>query len=177
MTPKMRSGKAYIPHNRIGRNAKLEVATYVDDYLRRLNRLYPVGETLGEHQEGVARGNPEALTRFTRGAIPVEYTYPEGERILSSILVRSAHAEKWQPDITDVLLVERVRGLAAGTPREYHRAAANGRYEKVGLFDKESLLGTKGLVDNGVVKMAKSLDQKVIIIPTQAFVEYCASRR
>ena len=178
-------GKEIIPAELVGQKASYQVlqqpkkpayprgdeARYSDDFLERINGLYSLDELLGSRREGISAGNWNDLNYFTMGS-PLENT--EGEQILNDILYNSSHAGSWQPKVIDVSALTDTQIKSA---EEYLEAVAkiSPRYNK-GMIDGGALFGISNAQRGGFVLPTK-LENKVIVLPSQAFIEYIAQQR
>ncbi|MBI4452232.1 hypothetical protein HY637_02285 [Candidatus Woesearchaeota archaeon] len=128
-------------------------------------------ELLGSHIEGIKAGNWTDLNQFTTDS-PLGNS--EGELILTGILYNSAHAGLWQPKIIDVSALTDTQIKSA---EEYLEDVAriSPRYNK-GMIDGGTLFGISNAQRGGFVLPTK-LENKVIVLPSQAFIEYVAQQR
>ena len=144
---------------------------YSDDFLARINDLYSLDELLGSHREGIKTGRWADLDHFTMGS-PLQNS--EGERILNGVLYNSAHAGLWQPYIIDV---PQLTDTSIRTAREYLKEVNNVNLTpRFGRIDEGVLFGL-AVAEKGKLVLPIEYDNKVIVAPSQAFVEYVAQRK
>ena len=160
-----------IPEELIARNACIQNALYQDDYISEVNRLYPLADILGNRLESIAQGKWTGLDHFTMDS-PLQNT--EGENILNGILYSSANSRIWQPKIVDV---GKLTDTQIKTAEEYLDAVEtiSPTYNK-GMIDGGVIFGISVAKRGEFVKTA-TLDNKVIILPSQIFIEYCCSKK
>lgn len=173
-------GKEIIPVELVGQNANYNVLTqpvnpaypkenearYSDDYVSRLNETYSIDEVLGEYVKKIAQR--KELDRFLMGS-PLNNI--EGERTLAHILINSAQANSWQPFIIDV---PHLIDVSIQTGKEYLQ-----RIDGVSNFGKVQagiLFGLK-VAKNGGFALPTEYENKVIVVPSQRFIEYVAQQK
>ena len=119
----------------------------------------------------ISVGNWNALFHFTMDTL-LQNT--EGENILRGILYVSSHADKWQPKIINVSALSDTR---IDTVEEYLKAFKNisPTYNK-GMMDGGTIFGISVANRGGFVHPI-TYQNKVIVLPSQEFVEYCALRK
>ena len=177
--------KEIVPVEFVGQNASYQLlqqpkkpayprgdeARYSDDFLARINGLYSLDELLGTHKEGIKVGNWTDLNHFTMGS---SLENSEGEDILNAILYNSAHAGLWQPRIIDVSTLTDTHIKSA---EEYLGAVKriSPTYHK-GMIDGGVISGISNAQRGGFVHLTK-LENRVIVLPSQAFIEYVAQQR
>lgn len=145
---------------------------YSDDYIAMINDLYNLEELLGSRKKGIANGMWSDLDHFTMGS-PLGCS--EGEQVLNGILYNSAHAGLWQPKIIDV---PALTDTSIKSAEEYLQAIA-----EVDLNNKYNFKLDKGLLygicvaQEGRFVLPTALENKVLVLPAQAFVEYVAQQQ
>ncbi|MCK4729834.1 MAG: hypothetical protein KAT28_00800 [Candidatus Aenigmarchaeota archaeon] len=170
MIEKTLYGVPVISEELMGKNDIIENDRYTDAYLEQINELYHLDNILGSRKSGIANGEWADLDYFTRSS-PLRNS--EGEDILNAILYHSANAGLWQPKIIDV---DKLTDPRIKTAEEYLEQVKTispdyGR----GMISKGNIYGISVAKKGGFVEL-NSLDNKVIVLPTQSFVEYCISR-
>jgi hypothetical protein len=176
-------GKTIIPVELVGRNANYRVLTqpakmaypkgnevrYSDDYIYRLNDTYSLNEVLGKHVKNIAQRR--GLERFVMGS-PLNNS--EGEDILAYILINSAQANSWQPFIIDV---PQLTDTSIQTAREYLERVENisPTYNR-GMIEGGILFGLS-VAKGGGLALPIEHDNKVIVVPSQRFLEYAAQQK
>ena len=146
-------------------------SSYSDDYLLRLNQVYSLTAILGEKLESTKKG--ERLEFLVMDS-PLQNTEAEG--ILARILVNSAQAEEWQPAIIDV---SKLTDTSIKTAEEYLAfilAMNLRRHDSYGMMDKGVIYGIAKAKNGGFV-LPTQIENKVIIVPSQEFVEYFATKK
>jgi len=99
--------KKIISEELIGRNKEYEVLNkrrrlcpmgnefrYSDDYLEKLNELYPFKFIFGPKIKALKCGSSDVLSPIVNNSDIKDF---EGEKVLEYMLTRSAQAELWQP--------------------------------------------------------------------------------
>lgn len=176
-----RLGKEIIPVELVGQNASYQIlqqskkasyprgdeVRYSDDYLSRINYLYPLGEIVGSRREGIVAGKWNDLNHFTMGS-PLQNS--EGEQVLNHILYSSAHAGLWQPQVIDI---SELKDTKIKTSEEYLDAVArlSPRYNER-MIDGGVIFGISVAQRGGLV-LPTRYESKVIVIPSQKFIEHC----
>lgn len=176
-------GKDIIPAELVGQNIDYRIlgkiakpaypngeeVRYSDDYVCSLNRIYSLDEVLGVHVENIAQRR--GLERFVMDS-PLQNN--EGEYILARMLISSAQAGQWQPFIIDVPCLtdtsiataeDYLKKIESISP-DYHRGMADG-----GVLCGIAIAKRGGLV------LPIEYDNKVVVVPTQAFLEYTAKKK
>jgi len=178
-------GKEVIPVKLAGQNASYQVlqqskkpayprgdeTRYSDDYLAKINCTYSLDNILGQHKDGIKTGKWNDLDDFTMGS-PLENS--EAEEILNGILYNSAHAGLWQPMIINVSSLTDTQIKSA---EEYLKTIAETRrtYNK-GMIDGGVIFGIN-VAQRGKFVLPTKLENKVIVLPSQEFVEYCIQKQ
>jgi len=180
---KTASGKKIINRDFAGKNIEYRVlkepksaypkgdeARYSDDYLTRLNESYPLDLIVGKHKKGIKNRKANDINAFIMGS-PLESS--EAEDILGYALVNSAQADSWQPMIIDV---SRLKDTDIRTAAEYIEEIGNideshGQY----MMDKGILWGIAH-ASRGKFAIPIQYENKVIVIPSQEFVEFCIEK-
>lgn len=176
-------GKEIIPVKLVGQNAGYQVlkeparpayprgdeVRYSDDYLSRLNATYSLGEVLGEHIETIAQR--KGLETFVMGS-PLRNS--EGEYILGHMLISSAQAGLWQPFVIDV---PRLTDTSISTARDYLEDVEkiSPDYNVVKL--EGGVLFGLSVAKRGGLALPIEHENKVIVVPSQEFLEYAAKQR
>jgi len=158
----------------VGRNQTLDAnGIYGDGYIARLNQIpaYSLVEILGTRLAGISKGHAPFLGYLTSDS-PLQCT--EAEQVLDSILYRSAGAKLWQPKIIDVPALVDTQIKTAEEYLKEVEARAENDYSR-GRMDGGLVFGIGIAKKGGFVKTTR-LDEKVIVIPSQSFVEYCAAK-
>ncbi len=173
-------GKRIIPIELVGQNVDYRVLKelaipayprgdeirYSDDYVSKLNDTYSLSEVLGDHTKEIAQRR--VLSRFVMSS-PLNNS--EGEDILSYILINSAQAGLWQPFIVDVPHLTDTSIQTATKYIESINCANN-----IGKVDAGILFGLK-VARNGGFALPTEYENKVIVVPSQALLEYAAQRK
>ncbi|MBP7708280.1 hypothetical protein KA107_01230 [Candidatus Pacearchaeota archaeon] len=178
-----RLGKEIIPVSLIGQNAAYRVLKtpakpaypkgneirYSDDYLSQLNSVYTLNDILGEHVQAIAEGRN--IERFIMGS-PLRNT--EGEDVLAHMLLRSVRAGEWQPFVIDVPYLT---DTSIDTAKEYlKRVESISPSYNVGKIEGGILFGIS-VAKRGGFALPVEHDNKVVIIPSQAYLEYAAQQK
>ena len=149
----------------IGVNAVTQNGIYSDAYLNRLNELYPLLEIIGKRRQGIIDSDWSSIAHFVMGT-PLQNTEAEGT--LVQILFASAKPGIWQP-----WTIRKHRNKLIGNIDEYIDSIRN--TSKVpGYVDQGDLYGITRAEKGGFVRLTK-FEKSAIVLPTQDFVEYCAS--
>ncbi len=183
--PKLtRQGKEIIPVELVGKNADYEVLTqhpinpdypqgkevrYSDDYLVRLNQTYSLNEVLGNYAKNIAQR--KGLERFVMGS-PLKNS--EGERILAYILINSAQAESWQPFIIDV---PRLTDTPIQTAKKYLEDVERISPDYNKRMNEGGILFGLAVAKRGGLALPTEHDNKVVVVPSQTFLEYAAQQK
>jgi hypothetical protein len=140
---------------------------YPDAYVNILNALYSLDDILGKRKEFIKRQSFE----LTMGS-PLRSS--EGETLLNYILFNSVNAGLWQPMVIDV---PKLTDTLIKTAKEYlERVSSIGSNYNANHMDKGVLFGIARAKQHDFV-LPVEVDNKLIIIPSQTFVEYCAERK
>lgn len=179
------SGRALIPVQLAGRNASYlalrsptdpayprgDEARYSDDYLLRLNREYPLNDLLGERlRRDIRMKDTSTLTRLVMDSL---LQNSEGEWTLGRMLISSAEAGVWHPQIIDV---PRLTDTQIKTASEYLKAveSISPTYGQ-GMIDGGTLFGIS-VAKRGGLALPVEYDSKVMVIPSQKFIEYLTTQ-
>ncbi len=172
-------GKEIIPIELVGQNADYRVLTqpakpaypkgnevkYSDDYVSKLDETYSLNEVLGEHAKNIAQRR--GLERFVMGS-PLKNS--EGEDILEYMLINSAQADSWQPFVVDVT---HLTDTSIQTAKEYLQSIEGA--SDFGKVHAGILFGLK-VAKYGGLALPTEFENKVIVVPSQRFLEYAADR-
>jgi len=176
-------GKEVIPAELVGQNVEYTVLKqpaksaypsgselrYSDAYISRLNGTYSLNDILGQNAEKIAQR--KGVEQFVMDS-PLKNS--EGETVLGYMLIRSAQAGQWQPFVIDVphLTDTRIK-----TAEEYldDVEKISPRYN-IGKLDAGLLFGI-AVAKRGGLALPIKHDNKVIVVPSQAFVEYIAQHK
>lgn len=145
-----------------------EVA-YLDDYTRELNKIYSLTDILGKKVETVAKGR--SIEHYVVGS-PLENS--EGEDILGHMLMNSAKAGKWQPFIIDV---PHLKDTDIKTATEYLKEIEQINPLDTGGMMEAGILFGIARAKHGSFALPTQHDNKVIVVPSQEFVEYIAQKK
>lgn len=175
--------KQIIPAELVGQNSGYELlkqpseptypqgdeVRYSDDYITRLNDTYSLNDVLGEKAEELAQR--KGLAQFVLGS-PLKNS--EGESILAYMLINSAQAGEWQPMVIDV---PQLTDTQIATAKEYLERVEviSPRYNK-GMIEGGILFGMS-VAKRGGLALPVEHDNKVIVVPSQSFVEYIAQQK
>ena len=163
---------------KIGMHACIDNDIYTDVYLEQISKLYPLDEVLDSRKTGISNGEWNDLNHFTMGS-PLGNS--EGEQILNSILYVSANTDKWQPKIIDV---DKLTDTKIETANEYitnvgEISSYYGRFVGPGcmfnMMDKGTIFALSVAKRGGFVELT-TFDNKVVVLPTPKFIEYCISQ-
>lgn len=142
---------------------------YSDDFLARLNEQYSIKEILGKKIETLAQR--KGLEHFVMDS-PLQNT--EGEDVLAYILINSAQAKEWQPFIVYPPMLTDAR---IDTARDYlEKVAKKGPKDNDGMINGGLLFGL-AIAIRGQFAIPTEYDNKVIVIPSQTFVEYISKQK
>ncbi len=142
---------------------------YSDNYVSRLNRTYSLSAVLGAHVNRIA--HRKGLERIVIGS-PLNNS--EGENILAYMLINSAQAGEWQPFVIDVPYLADTQ---IATAKEYldRIESINLRYNE-GKIDGGILFGV-AIAKRGGLALPIEHGNKVVVVPSQSFIEYVAQQK
>ncbi|MFC1732294.1 hypothetical protein ACFL6I_18475 [candidate division KSB1 bacterium] len=177
-------GNEVIPVELVGQNIAYEVlkeskspypkgneVRYSDGYLEKINEIYSLTDILGERMQGIKERKSNAIASIVMGS-PLRNA--EGEDVLAYMLINSAEAGLWQPSIIDV---PKLTDTQISTAREYlERVESISPTYNKGMIEGGFLFGLS-VAKRGNFALPIEHDNKVIIVPSQDFVEYCAMQK
>jgi hypothetical protein len=140
---------------------------YSDDFISKLNEVYPLTDILGKDIKQILEG--WNITRYIMSS-PLNST--EGEDIMGYIITRSVQAEKWQPFIIDV---PKLTDTSIKTAKEYLNEVAKLNIQSRHGIEGGLLFGL-AVAKNGGFAHPFDYNDKLIIMPTQSLIEYFARR-
>lgn len=171
MPTKTRLGNEIISLGMIGNHKKYEVLNtpknpayplgdeflYSDDFLNVINRVYSLKEILGDKRNEIASNDRISEIVMSSG------TSCEGEGVLTNMLRNSALSGIWQPFIIDV---PELKNAKMKTADEYLK-----RVDEIRSTHRGG--GTPlGIVKTSNFALPVKYEQKVIVVPSQEFVEF-----
>ena len=92
-----------IPIELVGMNASLSKDQYNDTYLTMINNEYPINDILGRRMKKAAERDESTLNGLISGS-PLANI--DGLNILRGILINSAQAGMWQPEIIEKIILK-----------------------------------------------------------------------
>lgn len=177
--------KEIIPIELIGQNIRYRVLKnpikpayprgdeikYFDNYVLGLNDVYSLNDILGERTQEIAKGTRNSIASIVMGS-PLNNT--EGENTLAYMLMSSAQAGEWQPFVIDVPYLT---DTSIATAKEYlgRVESISSSYNK-GMICGGILFGL-AVAKRGGLTLPLEYDNKVIVIPSQTFIEYIAQQK
>lgn len=179
-----RLGKEIISVGLVGQNAEYKLlkkpekeaypegleVRYSDDYLTLLNANYSLEDILDSRKKGIAMKKCSDVSHFVMGS-PLQNG--GGEDALAYMLINSAQAGLWQPFIIDV---PKLTDTTIKTSKEYLQAIEDiSPTHNKGRIEAGILFGIARAKRGGFALPTK-YDNKVIVIPSQEFIEYCSSK-
>jgi len=167
MNAKTELGYDIIPLDLVGRHAYTLGAVYQDDYLVKLNEIYPLDEVLGPRKESLSEANWKDINHFCKDALECI----EGERELGAILYCSANEGSWQPHIIDPGLMKLI-----GSSKTYLELVEQISPDHQQIEPDEWMVYGVSVARREGFVITTSCNDNVIILPAQKFIEYCISR-
>lgn len=143
----------------LGRNITINTKEYHDAYLDLLNHNYPLDTVIGSRKDEIDYFVNNSLENI------------EGEKILEMILSNSVDTDSWQ---SIIFAVDTLIDTAIKTADEYvkHIGTMNPDYK---VAEDLTYGGIRVAKMRGFVELF-SFDNKVAVIPTPSFAEYCISK-
>ncbi|MFH1052847.1 MAG: hypothetical protein V1740_00350 [Candidatus Woesearchaeota archaeon] len=142
---------------------------FLDDYIRELNRVYSLLDILGKKTNRIANGKD--VLHYVIGS-PLKNV--EGEDILRYMLMQSAQAGQWQPFIIDV---PHLTDTKKRTASEYLKSVKQIDTSNTGTMVEANLSFGVAKAMRGNLGLPIEYDNKLVVVPSQTFVEYIAQRR
>ncbi len=144
---------------------------YHDLYLTRLNQLFSIDDVLGSKKDDIKKRKFDSAMGILVNS-PLQNM--EGEGVLARILINSSMADLWQPFTINV---PRLTDTSTSTAKEYlERVDQMDSSYNIGKINAGILFGLYMAKKGGFV-LPIGYDNKVIVVPTQKFVEYCAKKK
>jgi len=155
---------------------KADEVRYSDKYISRLNELYPVNEIFGEDIDAVARGNGVAQY-MNNILIKNHHNIPaiHGKVLLEVILTISANAKQWQPYIFDI---SNSKNLGEITTAHHYLDKVEKIDSKYRINSEDGLLMCGlAVAKHNNLAIPTVYQNKIIVVPSQTFVEYIANHK
>lgn len=162
------NGRYAIPTELVGLRAALNNGVYTDAYLMMLNDKYPLFSILGEKAEQVAKKNKKVLESLIADT---SLRNKNSLNILEFILIGSARAKMWQPEIIGAPILKALGYDARGCLSEIKEAPANIAQEKNPYVAGVQLAANIGLI------LPNSYENNLILLPSQKAIELFAENR
>jgi len=167
MTSKTKLGNLIIPTNLVGQNKVVNEGVYSDNYLSKINLYYDLDVILGNHKSGILEADPKDLDFFTMNA-PVDDDC--AKKVLQQTLYTSAHAKKWA-----------TYNLHHNNPKSVLKGFEKGEFFESDISKTFHLMGLYHAKESGLVFLTdlklKCGKKFILAIPSQTFIEYCATKK
>jgi len=172
--------KQHISLDLLGKNAEFRNGLYHDEYLSRINEVYPVTKVLGSRLESVTEGEWTALSFFTMGSLGCF----ENEELLNAILITSAKKNLWQPAMIDITDPEDSSIIAESNYLKIINAEDPKNYlqniklpEGLKKYKKEYIIEDIIYVVNSIKEdefyLPSVFKNKRFFLPSEEFIKYC----